>query len=60
MNTIHTLMIVKPHTNKFLTFNTSKPNQKLNENNLCIPASFNTNISHQLLDNKKTFMNSQN
>ena len=46
-------MIVKPNRNKFLTFNTSKPNQKLNENNLCIPASFNTNISHQLLDNNK-------
>ena len=28
-----------------------------NANNLCVPESINTNISHQLFDNKITFVN---
>ena len=51
-------MIVKPPTNKFLTFNTSKPNLKLNKNNLCLPESFNVNLS-AFFHYRITFVNSQ-
>ena len=37
----------------------SIPQEKVYINKLCIPGSFNTNISHHLFDKKITFMNSQ-